>query len=117
MATDSERLDEDIRELRRKQEEQRNEIMHLRELIGNLTAIQKNTTDNINVLTSDVKEMLKHSLTYEMLEKEIVMINRRVDELDNNKAWLMKLIIGAIVMALIGLVIDVKAYKYAGAAK
>jgi len=101
-------LDKNIKEIQKKQTEQQSEILHLRELIGNLTSIQQNTTDNINILTADVKEMLKHSLTYEMIEKEIVMINRRVDDLDNSRAWLIKLIVGAIIMALVGLIIDLK---------
>jgi len=109
MPSENDRLDDDIRELRRKQTEQHNEIMHIKELISNLANVQKNTTENINVLTSDIKEILKHSLTYEIVEKEMVMLNRRIENLEESRSWTLKLIVGAVIMGLIGLVLDYKA--------
>lgn len=110
MTTD-EMLKEDLRELKSKQEKQHEEITHLRELIGNLAHIQQSTTENVNLLTSDVKEMLKQSLTYDILEKEIIMINRRIDDIDDSRSWLTKLIIGAIIVAVLGLLFDMKTTK------
>jgi len=105
------RLDDDIRELRHKQEEQHREIVHIKELISNLANVQKNTTENINILTSDIKEILKHSLTYEIVEKEMVMLSRRIENLEESRSWTLKLIVGAIIMALVGLVIDYRNVK------
>ena len=109
METDD--LMREVRELKRQHDLQREKISELHTALTSLIEAQRITTKNVDTLSKDVKEMIKNSLTYELLEKEIVMINHRLETLEDNKAWLYKMVVGAVIMAGIGLILDIKSAK------
>jgi septal ring factor EnvC (AmiA/AmiB activator) len=108
---DQQEIMAEVRELKRQHEKQRDKINELHTSLYTLIESQKITTRNMERLTEDIKDILKSSSSIEVVEKEIVMINHRLKDLEDNKAWLFKMVVGAVVMAGIGLIIDFKHAK------
>jgi hypothetical protein len=95
------KIEEEMKEVRKKQEDQQYEIYHIRELIANLTQMQKNNVENITLLTSDVKEILKNSLVYDVIQQEIDALDKRVTAVEEGKNWIVKLILSAIIVGIL----------------
>jgi len=100
------RFEEQLHELRKKQDKHASEISEIKQALAELIQMQKNTTRNVNELSNDVKEMLKKSLSHEMQEKEIKILHERIDSLEETKTWTFRLVTGAIIMAVLSLLFD-----------
>jgi hypothetical protein len=118
------------------QKRQRERCVNFEKALSTLIEAQKNTTRNVDNLATDVKGMLKNSLHFDILEKELELTNNRLlkmedmnfnqmkqdiksldkkmEGIEQSKTWLWRLIVGAIILNLVGLVYDMKLHSIAG---
>lgn len=98
----------DITELKQDFAEHKHEIGDIQKALYTLIEAQKNTTRNVDTLSLDVKEMLKSSLGFDIVKKEVDLLTLRVNSLEESKNWGFKLIVGTVLTSVIGLLIGIK---------
>jgi len=86
------------------------DIEDIQKALYTLIEAQKNTTRNVDSLSADVKGMLKTTLNFSLIEKEIAHMEERVKHLEDHNSWGMKLIVGAVFTAIIGLIFGIKSH-------
>ena len=87
-----EKIDKDIRDI--------NKVLY------QLTEAQKNTTKNVDILTSDIKEMLKKSMNCQMVHNELQALEHRVTDLEASKTWGFRLVVGALMLGLVNILLE-----------
>jgi len=106
------------------------QVSNLSRIVEGLTIMQKNTMTNVNSLTVDIKELTKdirttmcsksnceiiHSKIKELENRKscpigshiemLKDIERRLGNIENVRSWLIKIVIGSVIMAVISLVL------------
>jgi len=85
-------------------EEVKRDIKDINKALYTLIEAQSNTTHNVDMLSSDVKEMLKASMSCDIVNSDVKDIEKRVSILEDSKTWGFRLVIGAVILAVVGLV-------------
>lgn len=84
--------------LEEKEKEYSEKISELTIALHTLIEAQKNTTKNVDILTSDVKHLTTAITNYEAVSK-------RVEDLESSRTWGYRLIIGTLIAGAITLLI------------
>ncbi|MED1535419.1 hemolysin XhlA family protein [Bacillus pseudomycoides] len=78
------------------------EIIDLKQEIQQIKSDQKDIKSEQKVIQQDIRNLESRTLGN---EKDIVNINKQLDKISANTTWILRIIIGAIVTALIGLLL------------
>ncbi|PED73056.1 hypothetical protein COL60_16670 [Bacillus pseudomycoides] len=78
------------------------EIIDLKQEIQQIKSDQKDIKSEQKVMQQDIRNLESRTLGN---EKDIVNINKQLDKISANTTWILRIIIGAIVTALIGLLL------------
>lgn len=85
-------------ELSKKAEEYNKRVNEINTALYTLIEAQKNTTKNVDTLTTDVKELTKTITNYEAISK-------RVEDLESSRTWVYRLVIGTLITAAIAIIL------------
>jgi uncharacterized coiled-coil DUF342 family protein len=107
---DIESVRDDVKVIQREHGEARRRCDEIQKALYTLVEAQKNTTKNVDRLADDVKALIKNASEYHVLEVGIENINKKVEELESSKQWGFRLIIGAVITAVIGLLYDFRGH-------
>ncbi len=86
------------------EEEVKRDIKDINKILYQLVEAQSNTTHNVDMLSKDVKEMLKASMSCDIVDNDVKDLEKRVSILEDSKTWGFRLVAGAVMMAVVGLV-------------
>ncbi|MEN1938983.1 hemolysin XhlA family protein [Paenibacillus sp. 102] len=78
------------------------EIIDLKQEIQQIKSDQKDIKSEQKAIQQDIRNLESRTLGN---EKDIVNINKQLDKISSNTTWILRIIIGAIVTALIGLLL------------
>ncbi|MED1477135.1 hemolysin XhlA family protein [Bacillus pseudomycoides] len=78
------------------------ELNNLRQEIQQIKANQKDIKSEQKVMQQDIRNLESRTLGN---EKDIININKQLDKISANTTWILRIIIGAIVAGLLGLLI------------
>ncbi|MGG3523077.1 hemolysin XhlA family protein [Bacillus pseudomycoides] len=78
------------------------EIIDLKQEIQQIRSDQKDIKSEQKVMQQDIRNLESRTLGN---EKDIININKQLDKISANTTWILRIIIGAIVTALIGLLL------------
>ncbi|EEM13386.1 MULTISPECIES: hemolysin XhlA family protein [Bacillus] len=78
------------------------EIIELKQEIQQIRSDQKDIKSEQKVMQQDIRNLESRTLGN---EKDIININKQLDKISANTTWILRIIIGAIVTALIGLLL------------
>lgn len=78
------------------------EIIDLKQEIQRIRSDQKDIKSEQKVMQQDIRNLESRTLGN---EKDIININKQLDKISANTTWILRIIIGAIVTALIGLLL------------
>jgi len=85
-------------------DEVKRDIKDINKALYTLVEAQSNTTHNVDMLANDVKEMLKGSMSCNLVDAQVREQDKRITVLEDSKTWGFRLVVGAVILAFIGLV-------------
>jgi hypothetical protein len=79
---------------------QERSVNEIKKILGEVIQIQRTTTENLNTLTVDTQELLRSSLVQKAHSQEIKNLEMRLKAIEENRVWLVRLVIGSIIAML-----------------
>ena len=100
----------DVMFIQKEHQEARKRCDEIQKALYTLVEAQKNTTKNVDRLADDVKALIKNSSEYHVLENNISALTLRMNEIEDSKQWGFRLIVGAVIMSLVGILYDFRGH-------
>ena len=83
----------------------KDEVQEIKSALTTLIEAQRNTTKNVDNLTTDMKKLIKSTASFDVIETELHQLDQRVKKIEDTKTWEYRIIIGAIVGGIITIIV------------